>query len=60
MSGAQQRKDLLELIQEACTGGARLTRACAQVGLSARTVQRWQHPDGQDGDHRASGLPVAV
>jgi hypothetical protein len=56
MSGAQQRKELLELIGQACTAGARLKRACAQVGLSERTVQRWQHPDGQDGDHRASGL----
>ena len=56
MSGAQQRKDLLQLIEQACTGGARLKRACAQIGLSERTVQRWQHPDRQDGDRRASGL----
>jgi transposase InsO family protein len=56
MSGAQQRKDLLELIEQACTGGARLAQACTQIGLSERTVQRWQHPDGQDGDRRAIGL----
>jgi transposase InsO family protein len=56
MSDAQQRKDLLELIEQACTGGARLKRACAQIGLSERTVQRWQHPDGQGGDRRVSGL----
>jgi len=56
MSSAQQRKDLLELIAQACTGGARLNRACTQIGLSERTVQRWQHPDGQDGDRRASDL----
>ena len=56
MSGTQQRKDLLELIEEACTGGARLKRVCAQIGLSERTMQRWQHPDGQCGDRRASGL----
>jgi len=56
MSHAQQRKDLLQLIQDACTDGARLTRACAQIGLSERTVQRWQHPDGHGGDRRASGL----
>jgi len=56
MSDAQQRKDLLELIEHACTGGARLKRACAQIGLSEHTVQRWQHPDGQGGDRRASGL----
>ena len=61
MSTAQQRQDLLQLIQQACTGGARLERACAQIGLSVRTVQRWQHPDAQDGDRRgvwaAEGIP---
>ena len=49
-----QRQSLLELIFEACLAGARLMRVCAQIGLSARTVQRWQHPDGQGGDLRAS------
>ncbi|MBC7957353.1 MAG: IS3 family transposase [Cytophagales bacterium] len=49
-----QRQTLLMLITEACRAGARLMRVCAQIGLSARTVQRWQHPDGQDGDFRAS------
>ena len=38
MSEPQQRKDLLQLIQEACTGGARLKRVCSQIGLSERTV----------------------
>ena len=55
-SGAQQRKDLLELIEQACTGGVRLARACAQMGLSERTVQRWQHPDGRGNHRRVSGL----
>ena len=56
MSGPQQRKDLLQLIERACTDGARLARACVQIGLSERTVQRWQRPDAQDGDRRVSGL----
>jgi len=56
MSEPQQRTDLLQLIQEACTAGARLKRVCAQIGLSERTVQRWQHPDAQDGDRRVVGL----
>jgi len=56
MSSPQQRQDMLELIGQACTDGARLERACAQIGLSARTVQRWQHPDAQDGDRRVVGL----
>ena len=56
MSGAQQRKDLLQLIEQACKGSARQAQVCAQIGLSERTVQRWQHPDGEGGDRRASGL----
>ncbi len=56
MSGLQQRKDLLQLIEQACTDGARLARACVQIGLSERTVQRWQRPDVQAGDRRVSGL----
>ncbi len=56
MSTPQQRKYLLQLIGQACTDGARLARACAQIGLSERTIQRWQHPDGQGGDRRESGL----
>jgi len=56
MSGAQQRKDLLELIEQACTSGARLALVCNQIGLSERTVQRWLHPDGQGGDRRVVGL----
>ena len=34
----------------------RLARACAQIGLSERTVQRWQHPDGRGNHRRVSGL----
>lgn len=34
MSSPQQRQDLLQLIEQACTDGARLERACAQIGLS--------------------------
>ena len=56
MTCPQQRQTLLELIQEACTAGARQERACAQIGLSERTVQRWQHPEMRDGDRRAAGL----
>lgn len=38
MTTPQQRQTLLRLIKEACTTGARLQRACAQIGLSERTV----------------------
>ena len=54
MIGALLRQDLLDLLAQACQAGARLARACAQIGLSVRTVQRWQRPEAQDGDLRAS------
>ena len=56
MTSCEQRLNLLSLIGQACTGGARLTRVCTQIGLSERTVQRWQHPAAQDGDRRVVGL----
>ena len=56
MSQLPKRKELLQLLQKACTDGARMAQACAQIGLSERTVQRWQHPDTQQGDRRLAGL----
>ena len=41
MSTLKQRQTLLELIDQACHAGARLHKACAVIGLAARTVQRW-------------------
>ena len=55
MTCIQQRQTLLQLIQEACNAGSRLEAACAQIGLSARTVQRWRRPQGQGGDRRVAG-----
>lgn len=40
---------ILESLGEAVASGARLTSACALVGISARTVQRWRaRPEGED------------
>ena len=41
MTTLEQRQTLLGLIDQACQAGARLHKACAIVGLAARTVQRW-------------------
>lgn len=41
MSSLAQRSTVLQLIEQACSAGARLHKACAIVGLAARTVQRW-------------------
>jgi len=37
---------ILELVDEAVGAGARLEVVCETMGLSARTVQRWQAQDG--------------
>jgi putative transposase len=47
-------------IDQACAKGARLGRACAAVGLSERTLQRWRRDGAISGDartreHRADG-----
>jgi transposase-like protein len=52
MTTYQQRQILLALIGQCCDSGARLQKACALIGLDARTVQRWQHLGNQQGDLR--------
>ncbi|MCY0389799.1 helix-turn-helix domain-containing protein [Robbsia sp. Bb-Pol-6] len=44
---------LLGLLGEACLAGARQARACAVLGLSARTVQRWPRGEPDAVDRRA-------
>ena len=52
MTSCQQRQTLLTLIRQSCDSGARLQKACALIGLDARTVQRWRRPENQQGDLR--------
>ncbi len=42
MIGRSQRAQALELLEEAVVCGARKRKACAVLGMSVRTVQRWQ------------------
>lgn len=39
-------------IEESVAAGARLSRACQVLGLSARTLQRWRQPGELQGDGR--------
>ncbi len=55
MSSPAERQSLLGLVDDACRDGARLAPACAQIGLSERTVQRWQQQSVQVGDRRVAG-----
>ena len=41
-----------DAIAQACGAGARLGRACAAVGLSERTLQRWRQEGAVKGDRR--------
>ena len=55
MTCPQQRQTLLAYIDEACQAGARLESACEQIGMTARTVQRWRLPPAAQGDRRVAG-----
>jgi len=55
MTSAQQRQNVLCLIEQARAAGARLSPACRQIGLSSRSVQRWQRTGAPEGDQRESG-----
>jgi transposase InsO family protein len=61
MSSLAERQALLALLTEACDAGSRLRPACALIGLSERTVQRWLRPTvDDDGDLRASTKRIAT
>lgn len=55
MISAPDRHQAVMLIQEALQAGARCAPACAVLGLSVRTYQRWV----REGEVRGDGRPVA-
>ena len=52
MTPAQDRRHIAALIDEATAAGASLAAACAALGLSPRTLQRWRDPTGGIGEDR--------
>jgi transposase InsO family protein len=52
MISTRDRRQAIELIDEAAAAGARRARACAALGLSLRTVQRWTRDGGVSEDRR--------
>ena len=53
MIGLEDRTVLAQDIDVAHSAGARLARACAEVGITVRTLQRWKANDGLvSGDRR--------
>ncbi len=43
MISAPDRREAIRLIDEAIQAGARQRRACEELGLQVRTLQRWRH-----------------
>ena len=43
MISAPDRQEAMMLIEQAVQAGARQALACRELGVSARTLQRWQH-----------------
>ena len=57
MSSPEQRQVLMNMVQLACDAGARRHRACAVIGLTDRTLQRWMNTL-QVGDRRTTDKRV--
>ena len=55
MTSLAERGQIIVLVSEALIAGARQDRACATIGLSRRTLQRWQSDPAQ-GDQRPGRL----
>lgn len=65
MNSLPQRAAVGALVAEAVLGGARLAPACAVLGFSERTLQRWQReaediPDGRTLRHEAPAHKLSV
>lgn len=50
----KQREEIIYWIDEARTSGARQSKACEVIGISAKTLQRWSRPDNVE-DGRLDG-----
>ena len=59
MTGLAERQQWTAWLTEAMAAGARQDRACAVLGLSARTVQRWQADEIVGGDRRPGRRQVS-
>ncbi len=56
---SKDRENIIDFIDQAIQSGARQSRACEIIGISAKTLQRWHHPDNtQDGRQTAQHHPL--
>ncbi|NJM31993.1 MAG: IS3 family transposase [Limnobacter sp.] len=59
MTSLQQRQNTIRLIEQAHQSGARQHRACQQIDLCLRTLERWKKQSASQGDRRTNGLRCA-
>jgi len=52
MTVLEERRQVIELVNEATRAGARQDRACEVLGLSKRSLQRWQNGETVGHDRR--------
>ena len=52
MTALEERQQVVALVQEAAASGVRQAQACAVLGLSERTLQRWQDGEAVGHDQR--------
>ena len=52
MTTHEERKQVLVLLNESVTAGVRRAKACEVLGLSERTLQRWQTGEAVRCDQR--------
>ena len=52
MTTLEERQQVVALVQEATASGARQAQVCAVLGLSERTLQRWQQGETVGHDRR--------
>ena len=56
---SHERQEIIALVEVACGSGARQSKACECIGISAKTYQRWCRPDNvRDGRLDAKHEPV--
>ena len=46
MINLSEREQILQWVDQACVQGARRAKACALLGISVRTLQRWRDEQG--------------
>ena len=61
MISLEDRQRIARAVQEAHRGGARLEYACAEAGITVRTLQRWRRCEGLErGDCRPQAVSLAI